>query len=608
MALSPVSLQWGKFFFDALLKIPLFDAHVGIQGLRSAVWVEQAIYALSSFSYAIDSYQLAPKKDIILSAFDANPADKKEKNADRAVVLPRENIFTGFECPLGVSSIVAISDDLNMNNAHVWNILTRTTFSRMCEAIAGHKNIRYGHSSHSSGITSGSESKSGNEPAKATTFDKPDPGLFEDSYRTLLGELQIMLRHRLHVEWTKLSLADKLNVLQEAGPRDVLLLIQQIVDRYLSQFNIFGLNSWSKLSAMLQRALNISKYGIGKIKQELIEYSDMRELIKSTVQHPLLPDNAIPIFYSSPEGKLCVREIAGSDYEDIVSYIDALVVTKASPKIVYKPVSNPSHPTINDTDPSLKGSIDRCKLDFSLPVINIGFIGNVHSGKSSILGRLILDFGMVRPDTISKYAAEAERVGLSSSSKLAWILDKTAEERRRSVTINSSWLGFQSCHRRFSVVDNPGHADFAKNSVNGIFQSDIAVVVVSAEYSEFVSYNNDSRDNKSHIKEHLMVAFCFGIRHIVVAVNKMDLVKYSEESYAEICEEMNQIFKKTGFKSENVVYVPVSAVKGVNLTSVCPSKMPWYSGDCLLDTFDNIKVIFEKCLFFGVLIRLHPDS
>ena len=395
----------------------------------------------------------------------------------------------------------------------------------------------------------------------------------------------MLLRHRLHVEWTKLDMPSKINVIQVAGVRDIFMLLQQIVDRYLSQFNNFRLVSWPEILALLQRSLVLSTHGMNTLKRELEDFSDIEPLVRALMRSPALPGNVLPIFTYSRTGHITVREMVPDDYEAIVLYIDAIVATRASPKATFKPILNPSHP-VASSDSSLKVRYQTCELDLRLPVLTIGFMGNVNSGKSSILGRLLIDFGMVAGEVLHKLAKEAERIGLTTTSKYAWLLDRTATERGRGVTIDSSWLGFQSCYRRFSVVDNPGHADFAKNCVNGLFQSDVAVLVTSAVMSEVVM----SELVRSQAEEQLVVAFCFGIRKIVVAVNKMDIVDYSEECYKEVCSHTTQLAKKAGFKADQITFVPVSALDGVNLTSAQSGQMKWYTGTSLLETFDSVPV------------------
>ena len=119
-----------------------------------------------------------------------------------------------------------------------------------------------------------------------------------------------------------------------------------------------------------------------------------------------------------------------------IIHIDAIVATKASPKVAFKPILNPSHPIVNCHDPSLKITVSSSELDLKLPVVSVSFIGNVNSGKSSIVGRALMELGLIRGDVVHKLAKEAERVGLSASTKYAWLLDKTSAERGRGAFIS----------------------------------------------------------------------------------------------------------------------------------------------------------------------------
>lgn len=589
MSLAPVALQWGKFFHDALNMVPVSDAEVGAPRAVSRVWVQQALYAVVAYSYAIECNQLLPSKDALKTAFGVNTSADKEEAAlvspspSSLVVIARDNIYSGLACPLGLAGVVAGGALPGMKTADAWNLLARTIFSRLCEAIAGHKNVRYAAAAPVA-VAVGSDAAPVDEGTSGVST-RGDPGVFEESYRLLLGDLQMLLRHRLHVEWPKLDIASKIEVIQTAGVRDVFMLLQQIVDRYLSQFNNFRLTSWTEILSLLQRSLMVSNHDINTVKRELEAFSDVEPLVEAIIRAPALPGNAIPVFTYGRTGEITVREMVPSDYEAIVLYIDAIVATKASPKATFKPILNPSHP-VASSDSSLKVRYQTCELDLRLPILTVGFMGNVNSGKSSILGRLLMDFGMVGSDVLYKLAKEAERIGHTAASKYAWLLDRTATERGRGVTIDSTWLGFQSCYRRFSVVDNPGHADFAKNCVNGLFQSDVAVLVTSAVKSEVVM----SELVRSQAEDQLMVAFCFGIRQVVIAVNKMDIVGYSEECYRDICAHTTQLAKKAGFKPDQITFVPVSALDGVNLTSAHSGQMKWYTGSCLLETFDAMPV------------------
>lgn len=442
MALAAVSLQWGKFFHDAILMIPTMDADVGVSRVKASVWAEQGIYAAVSFSYALDSQVLLPSKDAVLLAFAATAMAGKASSdcasASSPAVLIRDNMFGGVDCPLGIASLVAGSHLLELYNVPIWSLYCRTLFSRMCEAIAGNKHIRYGPTTDVAKATSNDVATT-QKPVEAEAV-ASDPGVFEESYRLLLGELQLLLRHRLQVEWPKLTLEDKMKVLKTAGIQEVLLMLNQIVDRYLSQFNRFNMTSWCEQLSLLHRALMIANYGIASIKSDLINFIGVDALVSNVLASPMLCGNALPVFYHTKSGTIAMREMTISDVEEIVMFIDAIVATKAAPKVIFKPILNPSHPIVNSRDPKLRVTFQNTALDLKLPMITISFIGNVNSGKSSIVGRTLLEMGLVTGNVVQMLAAEAERVGLSASTRYAWIVDNSSLERGKGKRLQSDSL------------------------------------------------------------------------------------------------------------------------------------------------------------------------
>ena len=196
---------------------------------------------------------------------------------------------------------------------------------------------------------------------------------------------------------------------------------------------------------------------------------------------------------------------------------------------------------------------------------------------------MLLKCGGVDKRTIEKYEEEASEVG-KGSFKYAWVLDSLKAERERGVSIDASFWKFSSQHYQFTIIDAPGHRDFIKNMITGAAQADAALLVVDATHGGFEAGIN--KDGQT--REHALLSYTLGVKQMIVAVNKMDEVDYSENRYKEIKSEVSAFLKKIGYKPMKIPFVPISGFEGENMTEKSTSTMPWYKGPCLIEAFDNI--------------------
>lgn len=561
-ALTAVTSQFAKFFYDSL---SLLTQPQNLSRDIRILMAEQSINALVSYHYCVECPILPPKKSSIQLMFD-----------QVSCVLPRDDVLTGLTCPLGFATLISIGSS-NVS-ASYWSLFSRTLFSRMCEAISGHKVIRSNKAEPVAG-----EASSVNVPK--------DLGDVEEDYRILLGDLQTALRQRLQSDWAKLSVDTKIEAVKNAKATEILHILTRIVNEYFSRFSDFGLQSWGSILSVFMKSITIANIGLPRLCSALKEFESLTSLYQQVVDSSCASEIILPVVHELRDSDnlpyLAVRNILPTDYDEIVSYIDTIVATKASPKILYKPILNPSFPTVaSGGTVSVQNAQLNMKLNLELPVVNIAFIGNVNSGKSTIVGHMLASLGVVADRKIDALAAEAERVGLSNSTRYAWLLDRSAEERRRGVTINPTFLGIQSNSRRFTFVDNPGHKDYVYNCIGGIFQADIVVMVAPAVLLEIEHAENFI----AQVENQLVAACCFGIKNLIVAVNKMDAVGYSQEAYKEVCDRCTVQIRKSGFKLENVTFLPISALNGVHLVSIDESLMPWYSGACLMELLDSVHI------------------
>jgi len=204
--------------------------------------------------------------------------------------------------------------------------------------------------------------------------------------------------------------------------------------------------------------------------------------------------------------------------------------------------------------------------------INVVVIGHVDSGKSTTTGHLIYKCGGIDKRTIEKFEKEAAELG-KGSFKYAWVLDKLKAERERGITIDIALWKFETPKYYVTVIDAPGHRDFIKNMITGTSQADCAILIIAAGTGEFEA--GISKDGQT--REHALLAYTLGVKQLIVAINKMDTTKWSEDRYKEIVKEVSNFIKKVGFNPKTVAFVPISGFNGDNMIDAS-SNCPWYKG------------------------------
>ena len=218
--------------------------------------------------------------------------------------------------------------------------------------------------------------------------------------------------------------------------------------------------------------------------------------------------------------------------------------------------------------------------------INVVVIGHVDAGKSTTTGHLIYKCGGIDKRTIEKFEKESNEQG-KGSFKYAWVLDKLKAERERGITIDIALWKFETNKFMFTIIDAPGHRDFIKNMITGTSQADVAILVVASGTGEFEAGISAG----GQTKEHALLAFTLGVKQMIVCVNKMDdkSVNFSEARYKEIKEEVSAFLKRTGYKVENIPFIPISGWNGDNMMELSPNT-PWYTGPCLFEALDMLQV------------------
>ena len=217
--------------------------------------------------------------------------------------------------------------------------------------------------------------------------------------------------------------------------------------------------------------------------------------------------------------------------------------------------------------------------DKSKPHLNIVFVGHVDHGKSTTVGRLLLDSGHIEEHVIEKFEKEAAERGKAGFG-FAYVMDGLKEERERGITIDVAHKEFFTPKYYFTVIDAPGHRDFVKNMITGTSQADAAVLNVAA---------NDGVNAQT--KEHAFLAKVLGVKELIVNVNKMDIsgVDWSEDKFNSVKEEVSNLLKMAGFNPTDIPFVPCSAFDGDNIFNKSENT-PWYNGPTLFEAIDAVEM------------------
>ena len=201
--------------------------------------------------------------------------------------------------------------------------------------------------------------------------------------------------------------------------------------------------------------------------------------------------------------------------------------------------------------------------------------GSVDDGKSTLIGRLLYESKMIFEDHMSALEADSKKVGTRGAEiDFALLVDGLAAEREQGITIDVAYRFFSTDKRKFIVADTPGHEQYTRNMVTGASNADLAVILV------------DSRQGVlTQTRRHSYLVSLLGIRHVILAVNKMDLVNFSQKTFTDIESEYRRFAKQIGL--ENVYALPVSAAYGDNIVELSEN-MSWYSGPPLMHLLETI--------------------
>jgi len=215
-----------------------------------------------------------------------------------------------------------------------------------------------------------------------------------------------------------------------------------------------------------------------------------------------------------------------------------------------------------------------------MELLRFSTAGSVDDGKSTLIGRLLYDSKSIFEDQLQAVKDASKRLGLGEEVNLALLTDGLRAEREQGITIDVAYRYFATPKRKFIIADTPGHIEYTRNMVTGASTADVAIVLIDARNGII-----------EQSKRHSYIASLLEIPTVVVAVNKMDLVNFSEEVFNGIKNEYIGIAKK--LKLKNVVFIPISALKGDNVVDESVNT-PWYNGETLLHLLETLPVRVDE--------------
>jgi len=203
--------------------------------------------------------------------------------------------------------------------------------------------------------------------------------------------------------------------------------------------------------------------------------------------------------------------------------------------------------------------------------------GSVDDGKSTLIGRLLYDSKLIFADQLAALEADSKRIGTQGENiDFALLVDGLAAEREQGITIDVAYRFFSTDRRKFIVADTPGHEQYTRNMVTGASTADLAVILIDARKGVL-----------TQTRRHSYLAHLLGIRHLVLAVNKMDLVGYGQATFDAIVAEYRMFARTIGI--ENFVPIPISGLAGDNITTLS-SATPWFAGPSLLEHLESVEI------------------
>ncbi|MDH0096771.1 sulfate adenylyltransferase subunit CysN [Ectopseudomonas hydrolytica] len=209
--------------------------------------------------------------------------------------------------------------------------------------------------------------------------------------------------------------------------------------------------------------------------------------------------------------------------------------------------------------------------------------GNVDDGKSTLIGRLLHDSKMIYEDHLEAISRDSKKVGTTGDDiDLALLVDGLQAEREQGITIDVAYRYFSTAKRKFIIADTPGHEQYTRNMATGASTCDLAIILIDARYGV-----------QTQTKRHSFIASLLGIKHIVVAVNKMDLKGFDQAVFEQIKADYLKFAEGIALKPSTLHFVPMSALKGDNVVNKS-ERSPWYDGQSLMEILETVEVAGDR--------------
>lgn len=209
--------------------------------------------------------------------------------------------------------------------------------------------------------------------------------------------------------------------------------------------------------------------------------------------------------------------------------------------------------------------------------------GNVDDGKSTLIGRLLHDSKMIYEDHLEAITRDSKKSGTTGEEvDLALLVDGLQAEREQGITIDVAYRYFSTAKRKFIIADTPGHEQYTRNMATGASTCDLAIILVDARYGV-----------QTQTRRHSYIASLLGIKHIVVAVNKMDLKGFDEQVFESIKADYLKFAESIDLKPSSLHFVPMSALKGDNVVNRS-EQSPWYTGPVLMEILESVEIAADR--------------
>ncbi|HUR38882.1 MAG TPA: sulfate adenylyltransferase subunit CysN, partial [Planctomycetota bacterium] len=208
--------------------------------------------------------------------------------------------------------------------------------------------------------------------------------------------------------------------------------------------------------------------------------------------------------------------------------------------------------------------------------------GNVDDGKSTLIGRLLHDSKLIYEDQLAAVQKDSKKYGTTGDVDLALLVDGLQAEREQGITIDVAYRYFSTAKRKFIIADTPGHEQYTRNMATGASTCDLAIILIDARNGV-----------QTQTRRHSFIVSLLGIKHVVVAINKMDIVGFDEKVFDRIRADYEAFADQ--LELADVTFIPISALKGDNIVNASTS-MPWYQGSTLMHHLETVHIAGDRNL------------